>query len=182
MEEKYLKDLVIALIVIILIVLGVKCNNLYSDIKVVPVESKYKKLALSEDLFNQIQNIEHSIQDRKEFVFTVTKDPLEQNLIVKTIKDLEKQWRQEVEKMVRLESTIVPEVGRKMAAISHKGKTKLYSIGDNFFYGKITDIRKGKIVYSYKGKDNILALQKLPDKPDAIKDDNEVSQERKINW
>lgn len=182
MEEKYLKDLVIALIVILLIVLGVKCNSLYSDIKVVPVESKYRKLALSEDLFNQIQNIENSIQDRKEFVFTVTKDPLEQNLIVKTIKDLEKQWRMEVERMVRLESTIVPEVGRKMAAISHKGKTKLYSIGDNFFYGKITDIRKGKIVYSYKGKDNILALQKLPDKPEAIKDDYEVSLERKINW
>ena len=182
MEEKYLKDLVIALIVILLIVLGVKCNSLYSDIKVVPVVSKYRKLALSEDLFNQIQNIENSIQDRKEFVFTVTKDPLEQNLIVKTIKDLEKQWRMEVERMVRLESTIVPEVGRKMAAISHKGKTKLYSIGDNFFYGKITDIRKGKIVYSYKGKDNILALQKLPDKPEAIKDDYEVSLERKINW
>ncbi|MEA2095471.1 MAG: hypothetical protein U9P73_02095 [Candidatus Cloacimonadota bacterium] len=182
MEEKYLKDLVIALIVIILIVLGVKCNSLYSDIKVVPVESKYKKLALSENLFTQIEDIEQSIQDRKEFVFTVTKDPLEQNLIVKTIKDLEKQWRQEVERMVRLESTIVPEVGKKLAAISHKGKTKLYSIGDNFFYGKITDIHKGKIVYSYKGRNNILALQKLPDKPEAISDDNEVAQERKYNW
>lgn len=182
MEEKYLKDLVIALIVILLIVLGVKCNSLYRDIKVVPLESKYKKLALSEDLFNQIENIEQSIQDRKEFVFTVTKDPLEQNLIVKTIKDLEKQWRQEVERMVRLESTIVPETGRKMAAISHKGETKLYSIGDSFFYGKITDIRQGKIVYSYKGKDNILNLQKLPDKPEAIDSNNEVSQERKYNW
>ncbi|MCK5051923.1 MAG: hypothetical protein KAS53_09390, partial [Candidatus Cloacimonetes bacterium] len=118
----------------------------------------------------------------KEFVFTVTKDPLEQNLIVKTIKDLEKQWRLEVERMVRLESTIVPEEGRKIAAISHKGKTKLYSIGDSFFYGKITDIRKGKIVYSYKGKDNILVLQKLPDKPEAIDNKDEVSQERKYNW
>ncbi len=182
MEEKYLKDLVIALIVITLIVLGVKCNSLYNDIKVVPVESKYKKLALSENLFNQIEDIEQSIQDRKEFVFTVTKDPLEQNLIVKTIKDLEKQWRQEVERMVRLESTIVPEVGKKLAAISHKGKTKLYSIGDNFFYGKITDILKGKIVYSYKGRNNILALQKLPDKPEAIDNSNEVSQEKKYNW
>lgn len=182
MEEKYLKDLVIALIVILFIVLGVKCNSLYRDIKSVPVESKYEKLALSEDLFRQIQNIEQSIQDRKEFVFTVIKDPLEQNLIVKTIKDLEKQWRLEVESMVRLESTIVPEVGRKMAAISHKGKTKLYSIGDDFFYGKIIDIHQGKIVYSYKGTENILKLQKLPDKPEAIKNDNEVSQEKKYNW
>ena len=182
MEEKYLKDLVIALIVIILIVLGVKCNSLYSDIKVVPVESKYKKLALSENLFNQIEDIEQSIQDRKEFVFTVTKDPLEQNLIVKTIKDLEKQWRLEVERMVRLESTIVPEAGKKLAAISHKGKTKIYSIGDNFFYGRITDILQGKIVYSYKGRNNILTLQKLPDKPEAIDNSNKVSQEKKYNW
>ena len=182
MEEKYLKDLVIALIVILLIVLGVKCNSLYRGIKAVPVESKYKKLALSEGVFNQIQNIEHSIQDRKEFVFTVTKDPLEQNLIVKTIKDLEKQWRLEVERMVRLESTIVPEIGRKRAAISHRGKTKIYSIGDAFFYGKITDIRQGEIVYSYKGANNILTIQKLPDKPEAIKKDNEISEDRKYNW
>ena len=182
MEEKYIKDLVIALIVILLIVLGVKCNSLYSDIKVIPDESKYKKFALSENLFKQIENIEQSIQDRKEFVFTVIKDPLEQNLIVKTIKDLEKQWRLEVERMVRLESTIVPEIGRKMATISHKGVTKLYSIGDNFFYGKITDIRQREIVYSYKGKDNVLNIQKLPDKPDAISNDDEISQERKYNW
>ena len=182
MEEKYLKDLVIALIVIVFILLGVKCNSLYRDIKTVPVESKYMKLALSEDLFNQIQNIEQSIQDRKEFIFTVTKDPLEQNLIVKTIQDLEKLWRLEVENMVRLESTIVPEIGKKRAAISHRGKTKIYSIGDDFFYGKIKDIRQGEIVYSYKGTNNTLTLQKLPEKPDAIKNENEISEERKYNW
>ena len=182
MEEKYLKDLVIALIVIALIVLGVKCNSLYSDIKVVPKESKYTNLALGEDLFRQIENIEQSIQDRKDFVFTVTKDPLEQNLIVKTIKDLEKQWRKEVESMVRLESTIVPEIGNKRAMISHKGKTKLYSIGDDFFYGKITDIRQREIVYTYKGKSNILTIQKLPEKPEAIKKDDEISSDRKYNW
>lgn len=182
MENKYLKDLIIALIVILLIVLGVKCNSLYNDIKVVPHDSKYKKLALSDKLFKQIQDIEHSIQNRKEFVFTVTKDPLEQNLIVKTIQDLEKQWRLEVENMVRLESTIVPEIGKKRAAISHQGKTKLYSIGDDFFYGKISDIQEGKIVYSYRGSRNTLEIQKLPKKPEAIQNENETSNERKYNW
>lgn len=182
MEEKYLKDLIIALIVILLIVFGVKCNSLYNDVKVVPHESKYKKLALSDNLFKQIQDIEQSIQDRKDFVFTVTKDPLEQNLIVKTIQDLEKQWRMEVENMVRLESTIVPEVGKKRAAISHKGQTILYTVGDDFFYGKIADIQEGKIVYTYKGTRNILEVQKLPDRPEAIQVESKDSNERKYNW
>ncbi|MCF7858888.1 MAG: hypothetical protein K9N07_06120 [Candidatus Cloacimonetes bacterium] len=182
MEEKYLKDLVIAFIVILFIVLGVKCNSLYNSIKVVPVESKYQKLGLGEDLFNQIQDIEQSIQDRKDFVFTVTKDPLEQNLIVKTIQDLEKQWRIEVENLVRLESTIVPALGEKKAAISHKGKTVIYTIGDDFMFGKIKDIREGEIVYSIRGNDNILKIQKLPEKPEAIKENSNASQERKYNW
>ncbi|RLC56727.1 MAG: hypothetical protein DRH89_05005, partial [Candidatus Cloacimonadota bacterium] len=69
------------MIVILLIVIGIQCNSLYSKIKVVPEESKYKELALSDELFNKIENIEKSIQDRKEFVFTVIKDALEQNLI-----------------------------------------------------------------------------------------------------
>ena len=183
MEEKYLKDFVIALVVILLIAFGFKDHSLYGKIKKIPEESKYKKIALGDDLMKQIRNIERSIQDRKQFKFTVQKDPLEQDLIVKTMKDLEKQWKKEIENMVRLESTIVPEKGRKRAAISYKGKTKLYSIGDEFAKGKITDIREGKIIYVYNGREGILKIQKLPEKPaEIVKKKTKTKQTRAYNW
>ncbi|MCK4312563.1 MAG: hypothetical protein KAW88_07495 [Candidatus Cloacimonetes bacterium] len=183
MEKKYLKDFVIALIVILFISFGIKNYNLYNKVKEIPSESKYRKIALSEQLLVQIHNIEKSIKDRKQFVFTVTKDPLEQNLIVKTIKDLEKQWREEVENMIRLESTIVPEKGKKRAAISYKGKTIIYTIGDEFVSGKIIDIREGELTYLNHGQTGILKLQKLPEKPKEILQTTKKSKKsREYNW
>ncbi len=181
MEVKYLKDLIIALVVILVISFGVKDYYLYKSIIKVPAESKYKKIALSDNLLREIQNIEYSIQDRKNFVFTVTKDPLEQNLIVKTKKDLEKQWREEIESMVRLESTMLSELGDKIASISYLGETNQYQVGDSFAYGKITDIREGEITYSYEGKERTLGLQKLPPKPVEIMN-KKSRKDREYNW
>ncbi|RLC50230.1 MAG: hypothetical protein DRZ79_04730 [Candidatus Cloacimonadota bacterium] len=181
MEQKYLKDFVISMVVILLLAFAIKDYYLYQKVRVIPSESKYKKLALSVKLLKQIQNIETSIQDRKEFVFTVTKDPLEQNLIVKTKKDLEKQWREKVAKMVRLESTIVPQHGSKRAAISYDGKTKIYKVGDKFVSGVIEDIKDGEIVYSYKGKKGILKVQKIPPKPKEIRT-SKNKKNREYNW
>ncbi len=183
MEHKYLKDFVIILIVVFMIAFGMKDYNLYHKVNKVPNDSMYKKIALSEGLLTEIHNIEESIKDRKQFVFTVTKDPLEQNLIVKTIKDIEKQWREEVENMVRLESTIVPEHGRKQAAISYKGKTVIYSVGDKFIKGKITDIREGEITYTYQNTVGVLKLQKLPERPQEIKQTtSKTKKSREYNW
>ena len=183
MEHKYLKDFVIILIVVFMIAFGMKDYNLYHKVNKVPNDSMYKKIALSEGLLTEIHNIEESIKDRKQFVFTVTKDPLEQNLIVKTIKDIEKQWREEVENMVRLESTIVPEHGRKQAAISYKGKTVIYSVGDKFIKGKITDIREGEITYTYQNTVGDLKLQKLPERPQEIKQTtSKTKKSREYNW
>ncbi|MCK4653182.1 MAG: hypothetical protein KAU01_01930 [Candidatus Cloacimonetes bacterium] len=183
MEKKYLKDFVIALVVILFIAFGIKDYNLYKKVEKIPSESKYKKIALSEQLLGQIHNIERSIKDRKQFVFTVTKDPLEQDLIVRTIKDLEKQWREDVENMVRLESTIVPEKGKKKVAISHKGKTKIYTVGDEFVYGKIIDIREGELTYLNHGKTRILKLQKLPEKPkEILQSTKKTKKSREYNW
>ncbi len=181
MEEKYIKDFIIALVIIVLIAFGIKDYYLYSKVEGIPKESKYKQIALSEKLLGQIQNIEHSIQDRKQFVFTVIKDPLEQNLIVQTKKDLEKQWKEEVENMVRLESTIIPEKGDKIAAIAYKGKTNFYRIGDKFINGVITDILEGEIIYSYDGYQGILQLEKIPPKPVEIQD-IKLRDRREYNW
>jgi len=179
-EKKYLKDFVIVLIVILLIAAGYWNFMQYGKAKKVSEESKYKKLALSQDLLDQIQEIEKSINDRKGFVFTVTKDPLEQNLIVKTQQDLEKQWRVKIENMVRLTATILPQNGKKLASIAYKGSNELYGIGDNFALGKITKISEGKIVYSYSGKSHSLTIAKLPPKPVEILKNNKS--ERSFNW
>ncbi|MBC8527244.1 MAG: hypothetical protein ISS28_03665 [Candidatus Cloacimonetes bacterium] len=181
MEQKYIKDFVIALVVILLISFGIKDYYLYNNVKEIKKESKYKEIALGEQLLNQIQNIENSIQDRKQFVFTITKDPLEQHLIVRTQKDLEKQWREKVENMIRLESTIIPENGPKMAAIAYGGKTEIYKIGDKFENGEIVDIREGEITYAYHGKIGILKIQQIPPKPVEISD-KKSKKHREYNW
>ncbi|MBT3168857.1 MAG: hypothetical protein HN952_06705 [Candidatus Cloacimonetes bacterium] len=181
MENKYLRDFVVAAVVILIIAFGIKDYYLFMETIDIPTESVYAKSALSENLLKQIQNIENSIKNRKKFRFTVTKDPLEQNLIVKTRQDLEKQWRAEIESMIRLESTIIPKNGDKLASISYDGKTTLYKIGDSFENGKITDIQKGKITYLYKGTTGVLKVKPLPPKPVAIKS-KKTKKNRELNW
>jgi hypothetical protein len=148
-------------------------------------------MALSDQLLQKIQKIDSSIQDRKNFVFTVVKDPLEQNLIVKTQKDLEQQWREEVERMVRLAMTIIPLEGEKEAAIEYNGQTKLYKIGDKFdlgegfakgAQGEITDIRAGEISYTINGKSMDMHLKPIPPKPAKLKTDNKAKTIREYNW
>lgn len=182
MKLAYVKDFVITVVVLILISFGIKNYSLYKQVDRIPDESKHKKIALSDVLLKQIQSIEQSIVDRKKFVFTVDKDPLEQNLIVKTQKDLEKQWKEEVQNMVRLESTIIPVNGQKMASIAYKGKSYLYKIGDTFISGKITDIKEGEINYSYQGINKILNLQKIPPKPEEIITKVSNNKQRAYNW
>lgn len=181
MEEKYLKDFVIAFVVILLIAFILKDASLLRKVEKVPSQSKYKDLALDDELLAQIKNIESSIQDRKDFTFTVQKDPLEQNLIVKTIKDLQAQWRYKIENMVRLESTIIPEIGEKRAAIAYKGVTRIYKKGDEFVKGKITDIKNGSVTYNYRGTEGTIKVKKLPEKPKEIQV-NKQDKNRQYNW
>ncbi|MBN1327674.1 MAG: hypothetical protein JW996_06965 [Candidatus Cloacimonetes bacterium] len=181
MEDKYLKDFVIALIVIVVLAFGIKDYYIMQKVKTVPKESKYQVLTLSDELLTRIQNIENSIQDRKEFTFTVQKDPLEQNLIVRTKKDLEKQWREEVESMVRLQSTVIMENGDKIASIAYQGENNYYRVGDTFVFGIITDIKEGEILYNYKGRYGVLKVTKLPEKPREITEKS-TSKTREYNW
>lgn len=181
MENKYLKDFVIALVVILILAFAVNDYYLKKSASKVPVQSKYEQLALSDELLDRIHEIELSIQDRKKFVFTVIKDPLEQNLIVRTKQDLEKLWQEEIENTVRLEATIIPEIGDKLASISYLGETKHYKIGEKFEFGEITDIRPGEISYQYRGGNAVLALSKLPPKPVEIRD-QKSQKNREYNW
>jgi len=181
MENKYLKDFVIAFVVILIIAFAVNDYYLKKATAEIPAESIYKKIALSDELLEKIHDIERSIQDRKKFVFTVIKDPLEQNLIVKTKQDLVKQWQDKIERTVRLEATIIPEVGDRLASISYGGKTKHFKIGEKFEFGKITDIRPGEISYQFNGTNGVLALSKLPPKPIEIST-KKNQKNREYNW
>jgi len=182
MEEKYLKDFVISLVVILLLAFGMNNVSLLRKVETIPKESKYAGLVMGEELLSQIKEIESSIQDRKDFVFTVEKDPLEQNLIVKTMKDLQTQWRRKIENMVRLESTIIPENGEKRAAITYKGSTTIYKIGDDFIKGNIIDIEQGTVTYNYKGTVGTINVKKLPEKPVEIQENNKTKKNRQYNW
>jgi len=65
MENKYLKDFIIIVVVLLVIAFGWFDYYNYNKVEKIPHESKYKKLALSEKLLEQIQSIEESIKDRK---------------------------------------------------------------------------------------------------------------------
>lgn len=181
MENNHLKDFVISLVVICFIIFGIKDYYLYKHADKVPEDSIYKNLALSQGLLEKINNIERSIQDRKKFKFTITKDPLEQNLIVKTKKDLEDEWRKKVENMLRLEYTIIPATGNKIASIVYKGKTQNYEIGDKFAFGTIVSIADGEIIYKKNDFVGTLKTEKIPPKPQILKK-NKTKDNRNLNW
>ncbi|MCD4819381.1 MAG: hypothetical protein K8S23_11885 [Candidatus Cloacimonetes bacterium] len=182
MKLSYVKDFVITVAVLVLLSFGIKNYYLYHKADRITEESKHKKIALSDVLLKQIQSIEQSIVDRKKFVFSVNKDPLEQNLIVKTQKDLEKQWKEEIENMVRLESTIIPTNGKKMASIAYKGRSYLYIVGDTFLKRKITNIQEGQVTYSFNGITKVMSLEKIPPKPVEIANKANNNKQRSYNW
>lgn len=170
METRHFKDLAVAIVVIILAVLLFKSVSVVRTVIEVPEESIYKYLALDEQLLDQIQSIEDSISDRKEFTFTVTRDPLEQNLIVRTRVDIEQEWRRMIESMMRLAATYIDEAGNRRAAIDYKGKMELYSVGDYINNNRITNIDSGKITLAQNGREQVLEVKRIPPKPAQIDD------------
>ena len=170
METRHLKDFTVAVVVIILFVFFLKTVNVVNTVREVPTDSRYKDMAIDAQLLDQIQQIEHSIRDRMDFIFTVTRDPLEQNLIVRTRVDLEKEWRRQVEEMMRLAATYVDEDGNRRAAIAYQGKTRLYGVGDYIDRNRIVDIDVGTITLMYQGRQNVLELKPIPPRPAQIDD------------
>ncbi len=170
METRHLKDFSVAVIVIILFIFLLKTVSVVNTVQEIPVDSIHKDMAIDAQLLDQIQQIEYSIRDRMDFIFTVIRDPLEQNLIVRTRVDLEQEWRRKVEAMMRLAATYVDEYGNRKAAIAYRGKTELYAVGDYIEDNKIVDIDVGKITLLYQGHENILELKPIPPKPAKIDD------------
>ncbi len=181
MENKYLRDFAIVAILFAVIALGMRDYYLYNKEVKVPKQSRFKNLALSKAQLKQIQGIETSIKDRKNFVFTVKKDPLEQNLIVKTMKDLEQEWIDKVQSMVRLTATFISNDGKRYASISYKGKNKIYKVGDKIAGQKITKIGEAYINVMFNGGTRVLKIQPIPEKPAELLNPS-LKKNREINW
>jgi hypothetical protein len=165
MDFKYLKDFAISLTIIMLIVFLLRDAALYRKEINVPAKSIYSKLSVNDSLMSTIQEIEKSIQDRKSFMFTVTKDPLKQDLIVQDKIDLLAQWQNRVRNMVRLAGTLIDEHGKRTAIISYQGTDSRYYVGDYVAGRKIEDIQNGKVLYVANGQKGVMTLEPIPPKP-----------------
>ncbi|PKN77936.1 MAG: hypothetical protein CVU48_09945 [Candidatus Cloacimonetes bacterium HGW-Cloacimonetes-1] len=174
MQTRFIKDFAIALIFIVLIVLGVKLFMEQRTVKVVPDKSIYTKESVSDSLMNKIKTIENSIQDRKMFAFSVTRDPLRQGNIIKDKVDREKEFQQMVLNTFRLATTAIDENGNKIAYLEYQGRTYEGRIGQSIEGRKILDIGQRKITYSYNGSTYNLDLAARPVMP-KDKDSNDIS-------
>jgi hypothetical protein len=165
MDYKYLKDFAISLTIIMLVVFLLRDASLYKKEMNVPVKSVYSKLSVNDSLMATILNIEKSIQDRKSFLFTVTKDPLKQDLIVQDRIDLLAQWQIMVKNMVRLAGTFIDEKGKRTAIISYQGTDGRYYIGDYVAGRRIEEIQNGRVIYVANGQRGTMVLEPIPPKP-----------------
>ncbi len=180
MGNRYLKDFTIALVFLVIIGYAVHLYFIYQTEEIIPEQSKYSRMGLSDQLKEQIKSIEQSIKDRKQFVFTVVKDPLEQNLIVKTKVDLVNQWEMEVANTLRLAGTYIGQDGTRVASIAYKGENKMYRVGDVIekTNNKIVEIKRETIVYNRNGKIVELKASQIPPKPVELSDDSNQKQVR----
>ncbi|MBM4399209.1 MAG: hypothetical protein FJ041_02610 [Candidatus Cloacimonetes bacterium] len=165
MEARFVKDLGIALIFIILFAFGVKDYLIYNQVRSIPNQSKYSGISLDEELLNKIKIIEASIQDRKMFTFNVPTDPLRQDPVIKDRLDRLQEWERMVANLVRLAATFVDENNQKIAIIAYQGKSGYYHVGDVVAGRRIDDIGEGVVVYTVGGVRSVMTVQPIPPKP-----------------
>lgn len=166
MQLRYVKDFAIILIVIIFLVLGVRLFTVNTVINKIPDKSIHTKESVSDTLLNKIKGIEQSIQERKNFVFTTTRDPLRQGNIIKDKFDLEKEFMDMVRNTFRLSGTSISEDGKKIATIDYLGVTYYAQIGDTIEGRRIVDIGEKWMRYFYGGSTVTVDLAPIPPMPD----------------
>ena len=169
MQLRYLKDLAVTLIVIVFLVLGVRLYTNYYKMKSVPEHSIHSKESVSDSLLIKIKAIENSIQDRKEFVFNITRDPLRQGNIIKDKLDLEREFIESVKNTFRLSSTSILENGKKFATIEYRDQNYYATVGETVEGRRIIDIGDNWIKYYYGGNTVTAYLAPRPPMPDFDK-------------
>jgi type II secretory pathway component PulC len=165
METRFIKDLALSLIAILLFSFAVKDYLIYSKVNSVPAQSIYSDISVNEQLMTKIKTIESSIQDRKMFTFNVPTDPLRQDPVIKDKLDRLQAWEDMVANLVRVAATFVDEDNQRVAIIAYQGKSSLYRIGDTVAGRRIEDIKNGQVIYTSGGIRSVMTVQPIPPKP-----------------
>ncbi|MDP2172934.1 MAG: hypothetical protein Q8J62_04090 [Candidatus Cloacimonadaceae bacterium] len=169
MQLRYVKDFAIALIVIMLLAFGIRLYTVYFQVTAIPDKSIHSKESVSDTLLNKIKGIETSIQERKNFVFSNTRDPLRQGNIIKDKMDLEKEFDDMIRNTFRLSTTAIDENGNKIAYIEYQGAIHAARIGETIQGRRIVDIGEKTIRYFYAGNTYSTELASRPPMPDFNK-------------
>lgn len=165
MQLRFVKDFAIALLVILLFAIAVRLFTLQTSVKRIPEKSIHTAESVSDTLLNKIKSIENSIQDRKNFVFSSTTDPLRQGNIIKDKVDKEREFEDMVRNTFRLATTAIDEYGNKIAYIEYLGQLHEARVGETVQGRRIIDIGDRTIRYSYNGIISTTELAPRPAKP-----------------
>ncbi|HPF08103.1 MAG: hypothetical protein PHU99_04635 [Candidatus Cloacimonetes bacterium] len=179
MQFRFVKDLAIALIVILLGFLAVRLVMVENRVSDVPEKSVYTKESVSDTLMSQIQTIENSIQDRKMFVFNSRKDPLRQGNIIKDKVDRQKEFEEMVRNTFRLSTTAIDEFGNRIAYVEYQDALHAARVGDTVAGRRILEINEKNIRYSMGG--NTYTANLMP-RPVMTQDDPYVIKGTSGNW
>ena len=162
MQFRFVKDLAIALVVILLGVLVVRLVVINQRVSVIPETSIHIQESVTDTLMTRIRTIESSIQDRKMFVFNARKDPLRQGNIIKDNVDRLKEFEDMVRNTFRLATTAIDEYGNKIAYVEYLDKLYEARVGEVVAGRKILEINDKNIRYSMGGQSYTANLMPRP--------------------
>ncbi len=165
MQLRFVKDLAIALIVILLFAMALRLFAIERSWSKIPVKSVHTKESVSDTLLNKIKTIENSIQDRKMFVFGSNRDPLRQGNIIKDKADRESEFLEQLRNTFRLATVARDEHGNRIAYIEYRDKIHEARVGQVVEGRKILDIGSSTIRYSYNGITSTTELAPRPERP-----------------
>jgi len=165
MQLRFVKDLAIALIVILLFAMALRLLAIDRQWSKVPVKSIHTSESVSDTLLSKIKRIENSIQDRKMFVFSSNRDPLRQGNIIKDKADRENEFKEMLLNTFRLATTARDEYGNKIAYIEYQDRIHGGRVGDVIEGRRITSIGESTITYYYGGQSYTTRVQPRPERP-----------------
>lgn len=170
MQLRFVKDLAIALVVILLGVLVVRLVVVNRRVAVIPETSVHIQESVTDTLMSRIRTIESSIQDRKMFVFNTRKDPLRQGNIIKDNVDRQKEFEDMVRNTFRLTTTVIDEYGKKIAYVEYLDKLYEARVGEVVAGRRILEINDKNIRYSMGGQTYTANLMPRPAMKDKDQD------------